>query len=222
MSISGTPRRAARAKRVLATAALAAQLLLPATASLPQENGSSGPTKPRRVWTNEDLDELQGTVNVVGKATPPRGKATAGSAAFGAARAVLPGPVFRAQTITGEPITASVVNGNPVLVQFWTTWCPVCRGDQPAVDKITQEYADRLLVLAVDVGETRKVVEGYLSKSPRSCRVVMAEDTNLTGLRRATGYPHYVLLDRNGQVVATHTGRAPMTVLREMLHSVEL
>ena len=43
-------------------------------------------------------------------------------------------PQFTAQTLDGETFTSTSLSGKVVLLEFWTTWCPYCRSDQPAVE----------------------------------------------------------------------------------------
>ncbi|MGH9722100.1 MAG: TlpA family protein disulfide reductase, partial [Bryobacteraceae bacterium] len=103
-----------------------------------------------------------------------------------------PAPRFTARTIDGERFSNDTVKGKVVLVQFWTTWCGYCRRDQPAVETITREFKDKLIVLAVDVDETRSKVRQYLADSPRSCKIVLSEDTNLAGVFEANSFPLYI------------------------------
>jgi thiol-disulfide isomerase/thioredoxin len=110
-----------------------------------------------------------------------------------------PAPRFHAKTLTGEQFTNDSVKGKVVLLQFWTTWCPYCRREQSLVDDINQEFLDKgLVVLAVDVGESKKKVKKYLEENPRSCRIVLTEDTNLAAMYAANAYPIYVAIDRDG------------------------
>ena len=72
-------------------------------------------------------------------------------------------PNFTATTLDGEKFTNDSLKGRVVLLQFWATWCKYCRRDQPAVDAMVHEFADKgLVVLAVNVGETKKKVKQYL------------------------------------------------------------
>ena len=129
-----------------------------------------------------------------------------------------PAPRFNAKTTAGEKFTNDSLKGKVVLLQFWTTWCPYCRQEQPLVDSLDQEFRDRgLVVLAVDVNESKKTVKKYLELSPRSCRIVLTEDTNLAAMYAANSYPIYVVIDREGNIVATRRGAAGERALRSLL-----
>lgn len=116
-------------------------------------------------------------------------------------------PRFSARTLDGEKFTDESVKGRVVLLQFWATWCGVCRAQQPVLDSIEEEFASRgLVVLAVNVGESRTRVKQYLNSRPRSCRVVLTEDTNLAAIFPTSAVPYYVLIDRDGKILATQAG----------------
>jgi thiol-disulfide isomerase/thioredoxin len=127
-------------------------------------------------------------------------------------------PRFRAKTLTGETFTNESVKGKVVLLQFWTTWCPYCRGEQSLVDDVQSEFADKgLVVLAIDVGESKKTVRKYLADHPRSCRIVLNEDTNLAAMYAANVYPIYVVIDRDGDIAGTQRGASGERGLRRLL-----
>lgn len=129
-----------------------------------------------------------------------------------------PAPKFRAKTLDGEEFTNKSLQGKVVLLQFWTTWCPYCRQDQGAVDTLVHDFAARgLVVLAVNVGESKKKVKQYLAGSPRSCKIVLTDDTNLAAFYAATSYPLYVLIDRDGNIAGRQEGAAGEPALRQLL-----
>lgn len=129
-----------------------------------------------------------------------------------------PAPNFVAKTIAGEKFTNESVKGKVVLLQFWTTWRRYCRSEQSLLDEIDREFAGKgLLVLAVDVGESKKKVAKYLEQNPGSCRIVLTEDTNLAARFAATRYPLYVLVDRDGKIAGTQRGAAGEAGLRRLL-----
>jgi thiol-disulfide isomerase/thioredoxin len=127
-------------------------------------------------------------------------------------------PNFWAKTLDGDRYTNESVKGKVVLVQFWTTWCPYCRRDQASVENIISDFKDNgLIVLAVDVGEPKKKVRKYLEESPRSCKIVLMEDTNLAALFAARSYPVYVVIDRDGNLAGRQKGAAGESALRRLL-----
>lgn len=118
-----------------------------------------------------------------------------------------PAPRFHAKSLDGEQFNNESTKGKVVLFQFWTTWCPYCRSEEPMVNRVTSEFADQgLVVIAVDVGESKKVVRQYLKDHPRKCHIVLTGDTNLAAMYQANRYPIYVVVDRDGKIVNTLHG----------------
>jgi cytochrome c biogenesis protein CcmG, thiol:disulfide interchange protein DsbE len=63
-----------------------------------------------------------------------------------------PAPDFELSTPTGESIRLSDLRGQAVLVNLWATWCPPCRAEMPAIEKLYNEYKeDGFVVLAVNM-----------------------------------------------------------------------
>lgn len=116
-------------------------------------------------------------------------------------------PRFRAKTLSGESFDNQSLKGKVVLLQFWTTWCPYCRREQPLVDAVQKDLASKgLIVLAVNVGESRKTVRKYLEENPRSVRVVLNEDSNLPAMFETKAFPLYVVIDRDGKIAGRQDG----------------
>jgi thiol-disulfide isomerase/thioredoxin len=129
-----------------------------------------------------------------------------------------PAPRFHAKTLEGEQFTNDSIKGKVVLFQFWTTWCPYYKSEEGLVNNITTEFSDKgLVVLAVDVAESKKVVQQYLKDHPRKCRIVMTGDTNLAAMYAANRYPIYVVVDRDGKIVDTLRGAGGERRLRRSL-----
>ena len=129
-----------------------------------------------------------------------------------------PAPRFHAKTLDGEQFTNDSTKGEVVLLQFWTTWCPYCKSEERLVNDITTEFSGKgLVVLAVDVGESKKVVQQYLKDHPRKCRIVMTGDTNLAAMYAANRYPIYVVVDRDGKIGDTQRGSGGERRLRRSL-----
>ena len=125
---------------------------------------------------------------------------------------------FVARTIDGDRYTSDSLKGKVVLIEFWATWCPYCKRDERAVERVIKDFESKgLIVLAVDMGEPKRKVKKYLEENPRSSKVVLAEDTTLAAICEAKTYPLYVLLDRDGDIAGRQHGSAGDEGLRRLL-----
>jgi thiol-disulfide isomerase/thioredoxin len=129
-----------------------------------------------------------------------------------------PAPRFHAKTRDGALFNNESIKGKVVLLDFWTTWCPYCHQEEAMVDALSKEFADKgLIVLAINVGESKKIVKNHLADHPRACPVILTGDTNLAAMYEATVYPIYVAIDRDGNIAGTQRGAAGEHALRRLL-----
>jgi len=132
-------------------------------------------------------------------------------------------PGFSAKTISGESFNNRSLMGKVLLVEFWATWCPYCKRDAEPLDDLAVEFEKQgLVVLAVDVAESKKTVKAFLDRNPRKSKVVLMEDTNLAAVFAAKSFPQYVLIDRDGRVAAEQNGSGGEAALRRMLRKAGL
>jgi cytochrome c biogenesis protein CcmG/thiol:disulfide interchange protein DsbE len=54
-----------------------------------------------------------------------------------------PAPEFSLETLDGGVLRLSDLRGKAVMVDFWSSWCPPCRQEAPALAQVYGEYADR-------------------------------------------------------------------------------
>jgi cytochrome c biogenesis protein CcmG, thiol:disulfide interchange protein DsbE len=60
-------------------------------------------------------------------------------------------PEISLLSLTGEEISLSDFRGYPVILNFWTTWCPPCRAEMPAMQRAFLDYQDAgVIILAVN------------------------------------------------------------------------
>src|SRR5579859_2872407 len=132
-------------------------------------------------------------------------------------------PRFSAKTMAGEKFSNDSVKGKVVLLEFWTTWCPYCKSEQSLIDRIDHDYSSKgLVLLAIDVGESKKTVQKYLAQNPRACKIVLTDDTNLAAMYAATSYPIYVAIDADGKIAGIQHGAGGEEALLQLLEDAGL
>ena len=74
-------------------------------------------------------------------------------------------PDFTLETLDGGTVTLSELRGQVVVINLWATWCPPCRAEMPALERVWNEYRDDgLVVLAVNEREAPSRVAAFVEE----------------------------------------------------------
>ncbi|UCD22060.1 MAG: TlpA family protein disulfide reductase [Chloroflexota bacterium] len=85
-------------------------------------------------------------------------------------------PDFTLPTMTGANITLSELEGTPVVLNFWATWCSPCRMELPFFEAVAQESEGEVKVIAINVGQSASTVQTFFGDYEPT--MIVALDTN--------------------------------------------
>ena len=54
-----------------------------------------------------------------------------------------------------------IKSSQPVLVDFWASWCPPCKAIAPAVEEVAIDYASRARVVKVNIDDSPDLAAQY-------------------------------------------------------------
>lgn len=90
----------------------------------------------------------------------------------------------------------------PVLLFFWTTWCPYCQSELLMLHgRYPKLVQDGLEVFAINVGESMDTVTAYTRNFGLGYKVLLDQDTSVANSYKAVGVPTFVLVNQEGNVV---------------------
>src|SRR5579863_7015862 len=134
-----------------------------------------------------------------------------------------PAPAFEVKTLAGEMFSLAKLKGKPVLLDFWATWCGPCRKSMPVLEKIARDFKNSdLVILGVNTGEDREVVEAFLEKTPLEYPAVLSGESGILESYSVTAYPTFILIGRDGKIIANEVGFSGEDQLREMIDKAGL
>ena len=112
-----------------------------------------------------------------------------------------PAPPFEATTLEGKTVSLDSLSGKIVLLDFWGTWCLVCRSDSDYVQSLADSFPkDRFVLLEIDSGDSRAAWTNYISQNHLEGMQIQDDANKLQSLFRVSAYPTYVILDGDGTI----------------------
>jgi thiol-disulfide isomerase/thioredoxin len=120
-----------------------------------------------------------------------------------------PAPAVTIADLDGKAVDlGSVIGKKPVLLEFWATWCALCRALLPQLGRVRQAFGDRIELVGVNVtvNDSKDRVRRYLDEHHPPFRVLF--DDRGVGARAydVPGTSFIVIVDRSGQVAYTGSG----------------
>jgi thiol-disulfide isomerase/thioredoxin len=73
-------------------------------------------------------------------------------------------PTLAGTDLGGRRWTLDDADGRVTWVNFWATSCEPCRTEMPAMQALSEQHPDDLLVLGVDWGEGRDAVDDFVAR----------------------------------------------------------
>jgi peroxiredoxin len=99
--------------------------------------------------------------------------------------------------------------GKVVLVNFWATWCPPCRREIPAMQRLWEKLkSEDFVLLAVDMAEDEETVFGFTFATGVEITfpVLLDHDGAVIESWPVIGMPTSFLIDRKGRIVYRAVG----------------
>ena len=137
--------------------------------------------------------------------------AEARAGAADATEPVLPRlPSLDLEALTGGPrITNASLAGRVVLVEFWATWCPPCRGTLQWLGGLKKQYGDRLDVVAVAVESDSAAVVKLAADSGLPLRFALGTPELARAFGDISAVPTMFMFNPDGRRVDSAFGAPP-------------
>ena len=165
---------------------------------------------------SELIEESAPAVEVSGDALP-QFESTEGDEAVGLAF-----PTLAGTGLDGEPMTIGG-SGRPTLVMYVAHWCPHCQREVPVVQDWVDagnlpEGVDLVTVsTSIDPSRPNYPPSAWLADEGWTAPTLVDPDGSAAVAGGLTGYPYFVVVDADGNVVARTTGELTVDQLDQLV-----
>jgi len=110
-------------------------------------------------------------------------------------------PDFQLASLEGQTVSLSDFRGNPVLLNFWASWCGPCKSEMPYIQRMHEEWSGKgLVILAIDIGESSATVGEFVEKYALSFMVLLDTDQEVALKYNVRSIPTTFFIDKNGKI----------------------
>lgn len=114
---------------------------------------------------------------------------------------------FTVALLRGETLKLREQRGKAVMINFWATWCPPCREEMPAMERLYRRHRERgFVLLAVSVDTDASLVRPFLEQHKLTFPVTLDAKMDLANTYGVRALPSSFLVDRHGYLAALALG----------------
>lgn len=137
-------------------------------------------------------------------------------------------PDFTVYDAKGNKVKLSDFKGKPVVLNFWASWCPPCKGEMPHFNKVYADMKDDVVFLMVDLvdgqRETQTKGKAYVQEQKFDFPVYFDNADNKQQAAEAYGIssiPDTLFIDSDGNIVNAYQGAIDEKTLISGINSIK-
>lgn len=121
----------------------------------------------------------------------------------------------------GQTVSLDTFRGQPVVINFWATWCLPCRAEMPELEAAYVAHQARgLAILGVNLGEDRETVLAFRRDLGLTFPLLLDELGRASAEYGVKGLPTTLFIARDGRITHIHFGALSTKTLQEQLSRI--
>lgn len=119
-------------------------------------------------------------------------------------------PDFTVLDSDGNEVRLSDFAGEPIVINFWATWCPPCRAELPDFNEMYTKYGNDVNFLMVNltdgISETIEGVKSFVSQEGYTFPVYYDTKSDAANTYSVYSIPLTLFIDKSGSIIGNHVG----------------
>ncbi|MBK7860223.1 MAG: redoxin domain-containing protein [Archangiaceae bacterium] len=110
-------------------------------------------------------------------------------------------PPFKIKRLdTGETIDSAALKGQPMVLNFWATWCGPCKGEHPVLNWAAAKYKGRVAFYGIVVESEEEATRKWLAEHGEGFPQLYDPKSTIAVDYGITGVPETYFIDKAGTI----------------------
>ena len=131
-----------------------------------------------------------------------------------------PAPDFTLTDLNGNRVSLSQFLGQPVVINFWATWCPPCRVEIPHLIEAYEREQGQVVFLAISLDEPESVVRGFVEEQGMPFTILLDDGGKVAATYRVNSIPVTLFISRDGMITARYVGQMSPSKIEDGLSRI--
>lgn len=111
------------------------------------------------------------------------------------------------RNLDDKRVKLSDLRGKIVFLNFWATWCPACRVEMPAMERLYRRLKDKdFAMVAISMQEPGERVRNFFKKHKLSFTALLDSDGGVGSRFGVISIPTTYILDKEGGIIGKTVG----------------
>lgn len=110
------------------------------------------------------------------------------------------------QPVQGNDGLIRHTRGRPLLINVFTTWCPGCKDETPALSQFSRQFADRVDIVGIDQEESPAIIQPFEERYGLKYPIFIDQNHITEKVLSARFIPTTMLVGANNKVLTIHHG----------------
>ena len=107
-------------------------------------------------------------------------------------------PEFELRLLGGGTLSSDDLEGEPVVLNFWASWCIPCREEMPAFERMWDRYRDQgIRIVGVNLQDSAAGAQGFVDEVGVSYPIALDSDGSLASDLGVRGLPQTFFIDED-------------------------
>ncbi len=132
-------------------------------------------------------------------------------------------PDFTLNTLAGETIQLSELRGQPVLINIWASWCPPCRTEMPAMQRVYRDFQEQgFVILAVNATQQDTLAKAadFVADKHLAFPILLDTDGIVSHSYQISSLPTSFFVGRDGIIREVVIGGMSETLIRTRVENL--